>query len=123
MCTPTADRQDNRHAACFALGVLLAASTSVATSAEEAAPWREVVDRTIAETCALRQLPMRRPVEVRPMTTFEGGYTKGIGSTVWETKYAQAWRDGWCAVGVYCESEDRSGRGTKTIPQPASRPL
>lgn len=50
------------------------------------------------------------------MTTFEGGYTKGIGSTVWEERYAQAWRDGWCAVGVYCESKDGDGDGTKTSP-------
>lgn len=93
---------------------LLLALVPPATSADEAAPWRNLVDRTIAETCAIRQLPMRRPVEVRPMATFEGGYTKGIGSTVWEEQYAEAWRDGWCAVGVYCESQDRDGSDATT---------
>ncbi len=39
------------------------------------------------------------------MTTFGGGYTKGIGSAVWEKRHADAWRDGWCAVGIYCESK------------------
>ena len=116
MCTPTEDGQDVRHGTCFVLGMLLVAYLSAATSAGEAAPWRDLVDRTIAETCAIRQLPMKRPVEVRPMTTFEGGYTKGIGSTVWEEHYAQAWRDGWCAVGVYCESKDRNGNGSNTSP-------
>lgn len=50
------------------------------------------------------------------MATFEGGYTKGIGSTVWEEHYAEAWRNGWCAVGVYCESKDQDDRDGKTSP-------
>lgn len=95
---------------------MLLAYLPVATSAGEAAPWRNLVDRTIAETCAIRQLPMKRPVEVRPMATFEGGYTKGIGSTVWEEQYAQAWRDGWCAVGVYCESSNRADGDSRNSP-------
>lgn len=119
MCIPTADGQDVRHGICFVLGMLLAVYLPAATSADEGAPWRNLVDRTIAETCAIRQLPMKRPVEVRPMTTFEGGYTKGIGSTVWEEQYAQAWRDGWCAVGVYCESgtQAREGRNSANRPR------
>ena len=118
MCTRTANGRHVHHGTCFVLGVMLVAYLPAATLASEAAPWRDLVDRTIAETCAIRQLPMQRPVEVRPMTTFEGGYTKGIGSTVWEDHYAEAWRDGWCAVGVYCEPKDRNGSG-KT---PANRP-
>ena len=39
------------------------------------------------------------------MTRFEGGYTEGIGSTVWEAEFADRWRDGWCALGVYCAVE------------------
>ena len=101
------------------LGALLLACTPFVAAAGERAEWRNLVDRTIAETCAIRQLPMKRPVEVRPMTTFEGGYTEGIGSTVWEAQYAQAWRDGWCAVGVYCESQDHDGGDAKSSP---SRP-
>ena len=116
MSAPTAG-QDIRHGA-SALAVSLLAYIPVATSAGEAAPWRDLVDQAIAQTCAIRQLPMKRPVEVRPMTTFEGGYTKGIGSTVWEERYAQAWRDGWCAVGVYCESQHRNGSGSRTPNRP-----
>ncbi|MCY3837531.1 MAG: hypothetical protein OXH09_02575 [Gammaproteobacteria bacterium] len=118
MCIPTEDRQDVRHGACFVLGMFLVANWPAATSADEAAPWRNLVDRTIAETCSIRRLPMKRPVEVRPITTFEGGYTKGIGSTVWEERYAQAWRDGWCAVGIYCESQDRAGDGRNSPNRP-----
>lgn len=113
MCIPTEDRQDLRRGTCFLLGMFLVANLPAATSADEAVPWRNLVDRTIAETCAIRRLPMKRPVEVRPMTTFEGGYTKGIGSTVWEEHYAQAWRDGWCALGIYCEPENRTDGDSK----------
>ena len=120
MGTPTTGRQDISHGANLGrrFGIVLLACVPVATSADEAAPWRNLVDRTIAEACAIRQLPMKRPVEVRPMTTFEGGYTKGIGSTVWEEQYARAWRDGWCAVGVYCERESRSGDGSNSPNRP-----
>ena len=111
MCIPTTTGQGVRHRTGFVLGMLLVAYMPAAISADEAAPWRNLVDRTIAQTCAIRQLPMKRRVEVRPMATFEGGYTKGIGSTVWEEQYAQAWRDGWCAVGIYCESENGAGDG------------
>ena len=106
--------QDAAHPAAMGFVALLLAFVPVAASAGEAEPWRNRVDRTIAETCAIRQLPMRRPVGVRPMTTFEGGYTEGIGSTVWEERYAQAWRDGWCAVGVHCEPQGGNGSAAKT---------
>ena len=119
MCTSAADGQDTRHGTRLVLGLSLAAYIPIAASAGEAAPWRDLVDRTIAETCAIRQLPMKRPVEVRPMTSFEGGYTKGIGSTVWAERYAHAWRDGWCAVGVYCASMDRTDSDANT---PRNRP-
>ena len=114
MRIPLADRRDVRHGAFLVIAMLLVAYFPAATSAGEAPPWRKLVEETIAETCAIRQLPMRRAVEVRPMTTFDGGYTKGIGSTVWEQHYAEAWRNGWCAVGVYCESKDQNGSDTGT---------
>ena len=98
------------------LAVPALACIQIATWAGEGDPWRDLVDRTIAETCGIRQLPMRRTVEVRPMRTFEGGYTKGIGSTVWEEHYAEAWRNGWCAVGVYCESKDQGSSDAKPSP-------
>ena len=52
------------------------------------------------------------------MATFEGGYTKGIGSTVWEERYADAWREGWCAVGVYCDSGAGTGNDTGSSSRP-----
>lgn len=55
--------------------------------------------------CAVRGLALSRPVQVRPMTTFKGGYTAGIGSVTWEREYAEQWRTGWCALGVYCAEE------------------
>lgn len=120
MCTPTTDHQDTCQGANLGkrFGIVLLACLPAATSADEVAPWRNLVDRAIAQACAIRQLPMKRPVEVRPMTTFEGGYTKGIGSTVWEEQYAQAWRDGWCAVGVYCERQNRGGDGSSSPNRP-----
>lgn len=64
--------------------------------------WPPVVAETIAETCAVRGLALRRPLQVRPMAAFEGGYTPGIGSVVWQDDDAEVWRQGWCALGVYC---------------------
>jgi len=78
------------------------APASAAAPANEVDPWLDRVEQTLAETCAIRKLPIKRPVSIQPMKRFEGGYTKGIGSTVWETEYASAWRDGWCALGIYC---------------------
>ncbi|MDE0422510.1 MAG: hypothetical protein OXK76_16725 [Gammaproteobacteria bacterium] len=99
------------------LAILLLACAPVSTPADEPA-WHALVERTLAETCAIRKLPIKHPVEVRPMATFEGGYTKGIGSTVWEEQYAGAWRDGWCAVGVYCESRDKDKGTVKSAGRP-----
>lgn len=64
--------------------------------------WPPVVAETIAETCAVRGLALRRPLRVRPMAAFEGGYTPGIGSVVWQADDAEVWRQGWCTLGVYC---------------------
>ena len=36
------------------------------------------------------------------MAAFQGGYTPGIGSVTWEADHARIWREGWCALGVYC---------------------
>ncbi len=70
--------------------------------ATAAAPWQAAVERTMAETCAIRGLTLKQPVTVRPMSEFDGGYTPGIGSVAWEAEYAETWRAGWCALGVYC---------------------
>lgn len=92
-----------------ALGAwLLTASVVVAAESDD---WERIVEQTMAETCAIRDLPLKQPVEVRAMSTFQGGYTEGIGSTVWEAEYADAWRDGWCALGVYCTPRGKAGTG------------
>ena len=67
-----------------------------------AADWPPIVAETIAETCAVRGLPLRRPLEVLPMAAFAGGYTPGVGSVVWQADHAAIWRRGWCALGIYC---------------------
>ena len=96
------------------LALFAAAAWSAAASvvvAAESDAWERVVEQTMAETCAIRDLPLKKPVEVRAMSRFRGGYTEGIGSTVWEAEYADAWRDGWCAVGVYCTPRAKTGTG------------
>ena len=98
-------------------GTLLLACVSSAAADEQAA-WLGEVAQTITDTCAIRKLPIKHAVEVRPMTTFEGGYTKGIGSTVWEEHYADTWRNGWCAVGVYCEPKDSVDRAGESFSRP-----
>ena len=59
----------------------------------------------MAQACTLRGLALSRPVNVRPMTAFQDGYTPGIGSVTWEEEYAEQWRSGWCALGIYCTRE------------------
>lgn len=78
-------------------GVFALASIVHAESATQAA-----VEQTVATTCAFRGLPAKRPIVVRPMSEFAGGYTPGLGNVVWEEAQAEQWRAGWCAVGVYC---------------------
>ena len=88
------------------LAILALACTGSASAASAVVDSRGLVEQTIADTCAIRKLPIQHAVDIRPMAAFQGGYTKGIGSTVWERQYAQAWRQGWCAVGVYCQSTE-----------------
>ena len=54
------------------------------------------------DACAIRGLALKAPVQVRPMSAFTGGYTAGIGNVTWGEHHATDWRDGWCALGVYC---------------------
>lgn len=77
--------------------------------AAPAGNWPPVVPETIAETCATRELALRWPLAVRPMSAFEGGYTAGVGSVVWEAEDARTWREGWCALGVYCADSPAAG--------------
>ena len=66
----------------------------------------------MAETCARRGLTLNQPVTVRSMTAFAGGYTPGVGSVTWEPEYAETWRGGWCALGVYChKTGGKTGNG------------
>ena len=57
------------------------------------------------------------------MDAFQGGYTPGIGSVTWEADHARIWREGWCALGVYCapKAETNSGGrpGEKRFGRPA----
>lgn len=53
----------------------------------------------------MRGLTLKEPVRVQSMDAFQGGYTPGIGSVTWEEEYAEQWRQGWCALGVYCTAE------------------
>ena len=96
----------------------LCAPTATAQSTEA---WRAAVARTIAETCAVRGLSLDKPLNVLPMDKFQGGYTPGIGSVTWEDDHARTWREGWCALGVYCAQEPTGRAGTKTsgFSQPA----
>ena len=70
----------------------------------------------MAETCAMRGLALTRPVVVRPMTDFEGGYTPGVGSVSWDEDYAEQWRRGWCALGVYCAPEPSEAKSVGAQP-------
>ena len=96
--------------------------------AAPAGHWPPVVPETIAEACATRGLALRWPLAVRPMSAFEGGYTAGVGSVVWEAEDARTWREGWCALGVYCADAPAAGakagaRGNGTSPLAGPRGL
>ena len=52
----------------LAFGACFAAGSAVA--AEESDAWQRVVEQTMAETCAIRGLPLRKPVDVRAMAQF-----------------------------------------------------
>ena len=116
-----------RAAASAFVGVCLASAAAAASNATASSP--SIVD-AMEKACAVRGLTLSHPVDVRPMTTFQGGYTAGVGSVTWEREYAERWRNGWCALGVYCASEpaptpapaDRSGSGGTVAATPLSQP-
>ena len=56
------------------------------------------------------------------MSAFGGGYTAGVGSVVWEAEDARTWRDGWCALGVYCAAEPAAAAGAKGATSPLAGP-
>ena len=89
-----------RHAL---VAICLGSSASALANDDADAP--KLVAESMAKACAVRGLTLSRPVEVRPMTMFQGGYTPGVGSVTWEQDYAEQWRSGWCALGVYCVHE------------------
>ena len=97
-----------RRAVFTALCWTAACSVSLAQRTQADETWRTEVEETISATCAMRGLELKSPLKVLPMVDFQGGYTKGIGSAVWDTDYARIWREGWCALGVYCaQPEER----------------
>ena len=79
----------------------IVAAWSISALAQDDA-WRRNVADTISTTCAIRGLDLKAPLKVLPMDAFRGGYTPGIGSVTWEAEHARIWREGWCALGVYC---------------------
>ena len=97
-----------------AKGLFLRAGLFPLVFAAHAEPGTQAaVEQTVATACALRGLTAKRPIVVRPMTEFAGGYTPGLGNAVWEEAQAEQWRAGWCAVGVYC-----AGRGAEVPASP-----
>lgn len=85
--------------------VLLLAATALPTAVAAdagAVGQPALVARAQAASCAVRQLRLRRPVAVRPLATYDAGYTAGVGSVTWSGDHAETWRAGWCAIGVYC---------------------
>lgn len=98
-----------------------AACACLGSQAAAAPEWPPVVAGTIVETCAVRGLALRSPLEVRPMAAFDGGYTPGIGSVVWAPDHAAIWRRGWCALGVYCRPPHPDGQGEASA-SPLQRP-
>ena len=103
---------------CLWICTSLLGVAAVTAHAEPA--WRSAVDDTIAAACAVRGLAARKPLDVRPMAEFEGGYTSGIGSVVWQEDHAEQWRAGWCALGVYCVTKrPAADAGTNNRSSPA----
>lgn len=99
---------------------ILCLYTSPPTFANNALADHPAVADAMAKACAVRGLALLRPVQVRPMATFQGGYTAGVGSVTWEQEYAERWRSGWCALGVYCA--EKGGEKAKET-TPLNRPL
>ena len=93
---------------------LCAGLVGLVCTANAASPNHAVVEETVATACALRGLTAKRPIVVRPMSDFAGGYTPGLGDMLWEESEAERWRAGWCAVGIYCAGRDpMAARGAK----------
>ena len=89
------------------------AAWSLGALAQHDEAWRRNVADTISATCAIRGLDLKAPLKVLPMDAFQGGYTPGVGSVTWEPDHARIWREGWCALGVYCAPDAPSeGGGT-----------
>ena len=89
----------------------IVAASSIGALAQQDEAWRRNVADTISATCAIRGLDLKAPLRVLPMDAFQGGYTPGIGSVTWEADHARMWREGWCALGVYCARDIASGGG------------
>ena len=81
------------------------------------------VQQIMAEACATRGLALPRPVAVQPMTAFQGGYTPGVGSVSWDDDYAEQWRAGWCALGVYCVFPEGEAKAATAQRRPDDRRL
>ena len=97
------------------------AASSISASAQQDDAWRGHVADTISATCAMRGLDLKAPLKVLPMDEFQGGYTPGVGSVTWEADHARIWREGWCALGVYCARETAS-EGSRTAKPGFARP-
>lgn len=108
---------------CAAAIVGLAAWSSAPGAADPGDGWQHKVAQTISTTCSVRGLDLKTPLKVLPMDAFQGGYTPGIGSVTWEADHARIWREGWCALGIYCPpkpgSSDGERSGTSRFGRPA----
>lgn len=105
---PDADAQARAPRRKAALCIV--AACSISALAQDGA-WRRTVADTISTTCAIRGLDLKAPLKVLPMDAFQGGYTPGVGSVTWEADHARIWREGWCALGVYCARDPVSADG------------
>ena len=93
----------------LATGAMMSAAAAPQV-AEDA--WTTTAQDALAATCAGRRLDLLWPVRVRPMAEYGAGYTAGVGSITWAADHAEAWRAGWCALGVFCaRSAKRAGPG------------
>ncbi len=99
----------------YFIPVLLAAG-ALGGAAKPSPAWLADAEDTVTLACASRGLTLKRPVSVRPMTAFKGGYTPGIGRIIWEREFAQQWRAGWCALGAYCASAEASASNASKAP-------
>ena len=103
------------------VALCIVAAWSISASAQQDEAWRRNVADTISTTCAIRGLDLKSPLKVLPMDAFQGGYTAGVGSVTWEAVHARIWREGWCALGVYC-APDTATKGGGTAKPAFARP-